>query len=1312
MDNQQTNEELPIRTEVNQAVSSYTTTDDVYKRREREAKKAQLEGWLELAAMGGGAYGLASIINNDPVMSELISILPGANRYKIKHEIAREKSEVGGFNPVDLTKHYKEQSFGRSVLSMVSSIEELSPFHVLKTLQLSNILEPLTDVSRKPKDIKITGSALDASINYYINLIRDSSGKSLEQDDLKHGLVLRDSKLYRYLQDGKTLDLDNPLLNYARSVTTHTKLGDSLSPNRILSKFANIFNTDLGKGAFNVEQIAIVGGKSKSHFAFNWADAIMRQSLEIGYKTLDNPLSGVEELFKASGANVTGVLENSTYKKIKSKLNLSLGTGGKYDLSTKESLHIMSRNIVTKGLVAYGAYQAVNQLLDKITPNNSAWHDGLLSGSTTTYANTRVGLAKLLADPFQRYKENQENAANGSTNLSTLIGFPLAGAVAFGSLPYYKRMYQSKTQGVEKASLIADEAIHTLGIGKTMTGALEKLGVGRVTQTKALAFKGGLLGAAVALPFLPGALIGQSSTELKKKYSGQELEANKANAHWMAGGGSWDGDQIKNFRPNRVARILADTKKESLYDGSNKKRRDQDPFYSPLRYLFNPYKFEEEHTQDMPYPVWGMNVDYGSFMGKIYQGTVGEIIKPTVINQQFLDESKQLSQTPLEATRGELRSRLQDKLDTLIGANRKPISGTLPSTSIHSVDNNRGGYAITYEPRTKDADLIKSGNMLAEESPSEDHTQIALSQTYNSFTDFTGLKGFTTSLAVNKLGYDPESTRRQLARSGESRSLSTDIINENMGDLFGLGEVQRRLVATSADSRVDEVNPMYNNVSPSWLPRDESKYYLDFSKGDYWNKVANGTDRLPGKGYEKLHPELKGMNPEDYPLVYQYKVLSDVAQGSPEQIALRDNLLEKGKEGKLTKEEEDIFYTSLTEEQEKSKKKQFDEYKTPEQVNDLSFTGQGMNKLWNTISHNVESPLEPLTPFRPGAKFVHKRTAIEDYEKTMLDGPDTAIWTNPYSHFIKPTANRIANLLGGKPFISDDVQEKNNVNEYFDNLGYLRARKNNKFNDQLRTVKGSIASGILDKDGMNKFKASLDDKEKVYVDSFAQAKTDKDRKRILEMESPTIGKAYKQIWRNLDVAERAKASGKDIDTAVKEAYVSDHTSLYQKLKDSRRTDYRSLKDKATQLAETGTINEDTLDKDVARVQAQAKDKAEEEATQYVESKTGMPSKNWVGWDSRLTTDDIKLRTLRMGKADTYDYGFWDGDVRRNDRITGLDGDSEVVTRLNKIKRNMRQDILYKREVEDSLFQKGFLTKRITLTDATRNDIDVRVDNNE
>ncbi len=47
-------------------------------------------------------------------------------------------------------------------------------------------------------------------------------------------------------------------------------------------------------------------------------------------------------------------------------------------------------------------------------------------------------------------------------------------------------------------------------------------------------------------------------------------------------------------------------------------------------------------------------------------------------------------------------------------------------------------------------------------------------------------------------------------------------------------------------------------------------------------KVDQGFARLPGAGYEAIHPELKGVNPEDYPDMTKLAILADVAPYSRE----------------------------------------------------------------------------------------------------------------------------------------------------------------------------------------------------------------------------------------------------------------------------------------------------------------------------------------------------------------------------------------------------------------------------------------------
>jgi hypothetical protein len=67
---------------------------------------------------------------------------------------------------------------------------------------------------------------------------------------------------------------------------------------------------------------------------------------------------------------------------------------------------------------------------------------------------------------------------------------------------------------------------------------------------------------------------------------------------------------------------------------------------------------------------------------------------------------------------------------------------------------------------------------------------------------------------------------------------------------------------------------------PSWLPGDD--YMTNFKVGDPYVRIDDGYARLPGAGYEALHPELKGMNSEEYPDIHKLRILSDVAPYSRE----------------------------------------------------------------------------------------------------------------------------------------------------------------------------------------------------------------------------------------------------------------------------------------------------------------------------------------------------------------------------------------------------------------------------------------------
>jgi hypothetical protein len=75
---------------------------------------------------------------------------------------------------------------------------------------------------------------------------------------------------------------------------------------------------------------------------------------------------------------------------------------------------------------------------------------------------------------------------------------------------------------------------------------------------------------------------------------------------------------------------------------------------------------------------------------------------------------------------------------------------------------------------------------------------------------------------------------------------------------------------------------------PPGLPGAD--YLTNFHIGDPYTKIDEGYARLPGAGYEALHPELKGVDPRDYPDINKLAILADVAPYSREYNIFRQKV--------------------------------------------------------------------------------------------------------------------------------------------------------------------------------------------------------------------------------------------------------------------------------------------------------------------------------------------------------------------------------------------------------------------------------------
>ena len=222
-------------------------------------------------------------------------------------------------------------------------------------------------------------------------------------------------------------------------------------------------------------------------------------------------------------------------------------------------------------------------------------------------------------------------------------------------------------------------------------------------------------------------------------------------------------------------------------------------------------------------------------------------------------------------------------------------------------------------------------------------------------------------------------------------------------------------------------------------------------------KIQGGEYRLPGAGFETFN-ELHGKG--DYDFVDIYSILSDVAPGSKAQEHYK-----KLVEGSLASGQGDaptqhIYQQRETENAERLKGKyDFSGYPSGDVITHANATGDAVREYLgfanidqaNTPVNPLISPLQEMWALAthtriPGlawaqGKFMHNRTPLEEYTATQVHGMEFADWMQPYSAFIKPAMQEVAGSYLGSSYIPQEVQKKREIEEYYDKLKYLKARR-------------------------------------------------------------------------------------------------------------------------------------------------------------------------------------------------------------------------------------------------------------------------------
>lgn len=481
--------------------------------------------------------------------------------------------------------------------------------------------------------------------------------------------------------------------------------------------------------------------------------------------------------------------------------------------------------------------------------------------------------------------------------------------------------------------------------------------------------RGSFIGAGLAALGVYGAIGGPDPTEtpedLIREYTGDKKVPVRRGALWGLGTTPFFGGRVERYDFSWYTKLISGYRDKSLY-GSESEYWSYHanvlgiPFPTPsnmfgLLNVLNPYRLEDKHYYDRPYAQTGSDLQNFPIIGPLIAGTFGQVLKPT-------------------------RYRQPDTLP-LLEASLAP-SGLTPraATDLGIPAMNATAYEAE-DPNSLLNMIYRQANVASE--------PLGL---YKFVMEFFGVNvrpGIGTEYATSAMMSDPG---RILYDSG-------------IGGALGQTELVRRFFLNDYSSqyrRAAAINPIANSM-PRWLPGTYSEsgrdrdYFMDFTMGDPFVKIADGEARLPGAGYESL-TELHSGQPGVYSDVDRFLILADIAPYSNAYkqyekrvlgMDLDENWARKVQEAIQQRQEVigiDTRYTRYD-----------DEMISLNQGIIAKGLYGPVRKAYDFLTHDVLAEIPYV-----GSKLFPFRDPLEQYRKTYVEGSEFSSWDRPWEDIIRP----------------------------------------------------------------------------------------------------------------------------------------------------------------------------------------------------------------------------------------------------------------------------------------------------------------------
>jgi hypothetical protein len=327
-----------------------------------------------------------------------------------------------------------------------------------------------------------------------------------------------------------------------------------------------------------------------------------------------------------------------------------------------------------------------------------------------------------------------------------------------------------------------------------------------------------------------------------------------------------------------------------------------------------------------------------------------------------------------------------------------------------------------------------------------------------------------------------------------------------------------------------------------------------------------------------------------------------------------------------------------------------------------------IGSAWETITHQ-------WNPFT--TKFIQRRTALEEYERTNVYGLDYAPWTEPYKSFVRPQFDAVAakswpssiiggialgamtgkggpakallgalggSLLGlqkarvsiteaitGHAWVPDHVKERWKQEEYMDTLQYVAAAKNYSLFRQRALDAGEQDPEVLWQRDQSAKSWMASQKRNIQASILERSVYGGVAKKDYLAEHPLVGSAFQ--WR--------EQMGK---TAYGVNLNGDYLTMQQAIPKERRMYFEQFLN--APVKERSRIL-DLLPPNEKRIYQSAWDMPVDKRTglnDYFDNKF-LPGPASAVWDTNLDWDKTRIRMIENAGGQPSEYGYYPQEVQ-------------------------------------------------------------------